>query len=319
MTAIIKKVIQFAVVTPNTDNTVKVLCETLNLGPLKVWDFKHPAIFDTTINDQQKAWSMKLAFGWIGDMQFEVIEPTGGETLYKSYLDQRGHAGVQHLLIDRQEIAYPNMKKVLADAGMPIANEAKSNVAVKLGPITLPPLPMFLARSMSTVFGYTSTLDTMKLVIETSKYPPGIKPRDGIRMGLPSYWSAGDKKQFEALPDNSLITGVAGFIVLVKNIAEVQPYYEKLFGAAIIVNNSLLYKLENNYVKVIQPKEETSYAAIMKERGQGIQILDCVMRQNNKLRNDEIYKEKGFSIINLEEQTTLYSHSNLPFDIQTTL
>jgi hypothetical protein len=26
---------------------------------------------------------MKLAFGWLGNMQFEVIEPTSGKTLYQ--------------------------------------------------------------------------------------------------------------------------------------------------------------------------------------------------------------------------------------------
>jgi hypothetical protein len=214
----IKNIVQFAVVTPNCDDTISLMRKMLNLGPMKVWDFKNPEIFDTTINQVPAPWTMKLAFGWLGEMQFEVIEPTSGASLYQEYLNQYRRAGVQHLLIDRGKISYSTMKRDFAQAGMPISNEAKTNVAVKIGPFTLPPLPMFLAKSMSTVFGYTSTIDTLKTVFETSKYPPGVAPRQGVRMGVPSYWSAGDQAEFEQLPSDSLITGIEGFVVLVKDI-----------------------------------------------------------------------------------------------------
>jgi hypothetical protein len=75
------------------------------------------------------------------------------------------------------------MKKQFAAMNIPIVNEAKSNVGVKVGPFTFPALPTFLAKSMSTVFGYADTLETLKTVVEISKYPPGIEPRKGIRMG----------------------------------------------------------------------------------------------------------------------------------------
>jgi hypothetical protein len=316
MAPIIRKIVQFAVVTPDADKTVKVLTDTLNLGPLKVWDFKYPAIFDTSINGKPQPWTMKLAFGWISTMQFEIIEPTGGNSLYREYLDTWKHAGVQHVLVDRGAVSYPRMKELLANAGMPVANEAKTNVAVKIGPFTLPPLPMFLARSMSTIFGYTSTLNSLKVVIETSKYPPGIKPRDGIRMGVPTYWSAGDRKAFEQLPSNSLITDVEGFIVLVKNINEVQPHYEKLFGSPASLNNEILhYKLESGFVSVMQPVKGSAYDKILKERGEGIQILVATPRGKEKQQNDNAFKQKGFALVNLDNAGTLYTHPDMPFQI----
>jgi hypothetical protein len=316
MIAIVKKIIQFAVVTHNADNTVKSICDILNVGPLKVWDFKNPAIFDTTVGKQSQPWTMKLAFGWLSNMQFEIIEPTSGNSLYKVYLDKNKQAGIQHLLIDRGTISYPDMKKKLADVGMPIHNEAKTNVAVKIGFLTLPPLPMFLAKSMSTIFGYTSTLDTLKTVIETSKYPPGIKPRQGIKMGVPTYWSEGDKQNFEQLPENSLITDIEGFIILVKNIEEVKPHYQKLFGNSTSpASNELFYPLETNFVNVIQPESGTVYEKIMNERGEGIQILVATSRQKSKEKNDAIFLQKGFEVINLDETTTLFTHGNMPFQI----
>jgi hypothetical protein len=312
----IKKIIQFAVVTPNTDDTVKILCDTLNLGPLKVWDFKHPAIFDTIIGNQPKPWTMKLAFGWLSNMQFEIIEPTSGYSLYKEYLDRYKQAGVQHLLIDRGSVSYPEMKKQLAGLGMPISNEAKTNVAVKIGFLTLPPLPMFLAKSMSTIFGYTSTLNTLKTVIETSKYPPGIEPRKGIRMGVPSYWSPGDKINFEQLPQNSLITDIEGFIVLVKNSNDAKLYYEKLFGnSSSKVTNELFYKLETNFLRVIQPEKGSAFETVLNERGEGVQILVATPRQKTKAKNDEVFKQKGFDVITINDATTLFTKKKMPFQI----
>jgi hypothetical protein len=313
----ITKIIQFAVVTPNADDSIKTICQSLNLGPLKVWDFKHPAIFDTTINDQNKPWSMKLAFGWLGEMQFEIIEPTGGQSLYQDYLDKWQHAGVQHVLIDRGSISYPKMKELLAAAGSPVINEAKTNVAVKLGPFTLPPLPMFLAKSMATVFGYTSTLDSLKMVIETSKYPPGVEPREGIKMGVPSYWSEGDQDNFEKLPNNSLITDIIGFVVLVKNIDAVKPHYAKLFGNSVAPkSNELYFKLETNFVHVIQSEKGSTYEIIVNDRGEGIQILVALPRQKSKLTNDEVFRQKGFTIIDIDNENTLFTRSDMPFQIQ---
>jgi hypothetical protein len=316
-----KEVIQFAIVTPNADETVKLISETLNLGPLKVWDFKHPQIFDTTINNEPKPWTMKLAFGWIGNMQFEVIEPTQGQSLYKNYLDKYTNAGIQHLLLDRRKVSYPDMKQQFVEIGMPIVNEAKSNIAVKIGPFTVPPLPMFLAKSMSTVFGYADTLDTLKTVIEISKYPPGIEPRKGIRMGVPSYWSNGNKDNFEELPSNSLIIDIEGFIVLVKKIDEVKQHYQKLFGKP---SNETLYELmyqsEKGFIKVVQPADEDSaYSNILNKKGEGVRILVATPRAKAKAKNDEDFKAKNFEINNLIEKETLYTHNNLPFQIQINL
>ncbi len=49
-------------------------------------------------------------------------------------------------------------------------------------------------------------------------------------MGVPTYWTDGEKSNFETLPHDSLITDIEGFVVLVEKLEEVQPYYEKLFG-----------------------------------------------------------------------------------------
>jgi hypothetical protein len=318
MTKLTNNIIQFAVVSPDADKTMLEIQQSLNLGPQKVWDFKYPAIFDTTVGEKDEKWTMKLGFGWIADMQFEVIEPTSGTSLYREYLDKWQQAGIQHLLVDRGETAYSDMKNQLSAAGYPIHNEAKSNVAVKLGPFTLPALPMFLAKSMATVFGYTNTLDSMKLVMETSKYPPGIEPRKGIRMGVPSYWTSNaNKDNFEALPTDSLITKVNGFILLVKDFNATLPHYKTWFGTpSKTTNNSATFTLDSVFITLIQPEHGTGYAEIMQNKGEGLQIINADARNPNKDINEANFKGKGFSVVEKTAQTTLFYKKEMPFLIE---
>jgi hypothetical protein len=261
---------------------------------------------------------MKLGFGWIADMQFEVIEPTSGRSLYREYLEKWQQAGIQHLLVDRGKTGYADMKNQLSAAGYAIHNEAKSNVAVKLGPFTFPALPMFLAKSMSTVFGYTNTLDNMKLVMETSKYPPGIEPRQGIRMGVPSYWTSNaNKDNFEALPADSLITKVNGFIVLVKDFNAAFPHYKTWFGVPVkTTNNSATFQLDSVFITLIQPESGTGYTEIMQHKGEGLQILNADARNQNKDINEANFKEKGFSVMEKKAQSTLFYKKEMPFQIE---
>jgi hypothetical protein len=318
MTKLTNNIIQFAVVTPDADKTMLEVQQSLNLGPQKVWDFKYPAIFDTTIGENAEPWTMKLGFGWIAEMQFEVIEPTGGKSLYREYLSKWKEAGIQHLLVDRAKTSYADMKTQLSAAGYPIHNEAKSNVAVKLGPFTFPALPMFLAKSMSTVFGYTNTLDSMKLVMETSKYPPGIDPRKGIRMGVESYWTTNaNKDNFETLPTDSLITKVNGFIILVKDFQAALPHYKKWFGVpSETAANSATFQLDSVFITLIQPERGTGYAEIMQNKGEGLQIINADARNSNKDINEADFKRKGFSVVEKTVQTALFYKKEMPFQIE---
>lgn len=186
-----------------------------------------------------------------------------------------------------------------------------------MGFLTLPPLPMFLAKSMSTIFGYTNTLHTLKTVIETSKYPPGIKPRQGIRMGVPDYWTDGDKNNFEQLPADSLITSIEGFIALVNNLNEVQPHYEKLFGKPMSkTKNSICFKLETNSYTVLQPETNSGYEKIIGERGEGIQILIAKAREKNPDGVINSFTAKGFTLLSQNNAEILFFHAQLPFQIQ---
>lgn len=331
-TSILNNIVQFAVITADADGTVKQIQDALNLGPFKVWDFTFPALFDTTVNGKSEQWTMKLAFGWIGDMQIEVIQPTTQNSLYSKYLNIYGRPGIQHLFIDRAGMSYADKKKQLeTQGGLIIGNEAKSNVAIQMGLLTLPPLPMFLAKNASTTFAYTDSFDTLKLSLEVSMYPPGIQPRQGIRMGVPSYWSDGNKQNFETLPIDSLITGVNSFKILVKSIADTLPHYQKLchdrlevkeetmrdsLTGSVISFKSSKMELSASTLELIEPLVPSAYSNILDRRGEGCRIITATVRDTSADTVIENFKKKNFSLAAQTTRELLFDNDEFPFAVQ---
>ena len=139
-------------------------------------------------------------------------------------------------------------------------------------------------------------------------------------MGVPTYWTDGNKENFETLPSESLITGVGGFVVLVNNLKEVKPHYEKLFGNSTSQDeNKLFYQLETNFVKVIQPLEKSGYSKLLAQSGEGVQILNVKARETNVEKAIANFSKKGFEVLEQSKNTVLFFHHKLPFQIEIAL
>jgi hypothetical protein len=330
---------QLAVVTPHLDDTIRRLRKSFNLGAFKVWVFHPPALFDTTYLGKPEAWRMKLAVGWVGDMQLELIQPEGGQNLYQSYLDWKGRAGLQHFLINRGDQSYGGMKDQLAEIGFPIVQEGRTNVPLRFAGITFPPLPTFLAKKWATTFGYTDTFETLKISLETSRFPPGISPRLGLRLGVPDYWIGEDRGSFEQLPEGSLLTGISKLYVLVEEIDGVVAAYQKLraetlesFETTVTdLESGLSYQiklafinLRSTQIVLLQPMDEGSFfASLLAERGEGGQILGATSRDNDLEVVLRRFQEKGYQMalsIRIGEQRLTYFYDpGAPFAVEIAL
>jgi hypothetical protein len=80
---LLNRITQLAVITPDAGGTIRQLQTALGLGGFKIWDFKPPTLLGTTYQGQPEPWRMVLGIGWVGDMQVEVIQPTGQEPVSK--------------------------------------------------------------------------------------------------------------------------------------------------------------------------------------------------------------------------------------------
>ena len=172
---------QVCIVTDDFERTVRNLAALFNLGPWKCWDYSPPKIFDTRRSGRPGAWTMKLGVAWAGGIQLEVIQPTGGTTIYQEHLETHG-PGPQHLLV-RTGPSYFEASRLLAAARYPPVQSARINPAMQIGPVSLPPLPGFLARGMALQFVYHDARQGPGTVLEIAKMPPGISFELGVRLG----------------------------------------------------------------------------------------------------------------------------------------
>jgi methylmalonyl-CoA/ethylmalonyl-CoA epimerase len=81
----------------------------VGLGPWQIYDVS-PENAQLVYKGRPDAFSMKLAVAWQGTLMWEVIQPTGGESIYRDFLD-RGASGLHHLLVDCNGIPYQQQRE----------------------------------------------------------------------------------------------------------------------------------------------------------------------------------------------------------------
>ena len=178
---------QVCLVVPDFAAAIEGFATRLGLGPWKCWNLGPDRMFETTLGGAPSAFEQKLGVCWIGETQLEVIEPRTESTLHARFLRANPSGGLQHVLLRSAGLPYDEQLTMLARAGYPAAQTAKLNLAVQLGPVTIPKLPKSLRAGLSTRFAYVDSEADLGTVLEVSKMPPGISFELGIRLGKPDW------------------------------------------------------------------------------------------------------------------------------------
>jgi hypothetical protein len=176
------RVAQVCTVVDEFEATIGRLVDQLGIGPFRCWHFRPPTLYRTTFRGRPAEWTMKLGITWLGDVQWEVIQPVSGASLYREHLEARGR-GVQHLLMDTGATPFEAAAARLAALGHPLDQTAMVNARVKVGRFELPPVPDRIARPMSLQFGYLDLERELGTAIELTRYPLGFSERFALRAG----------------------------------------------------------------------------------------------------------------------------------------
>ena len=89
-------VTQIGVVVKDLRKTIKVYHETLGWGPWNGFVLKAPRLHHTMLRGEPVEYSMLTAETHVGPVDFELIEPLDGPSIYKEWLDKHGE-GVHHI------------------------------------------------------------------------------------------------------------------------------------------------------------------------------------------------------------------------------
>jgi len=89
-------IIQVAHVVRDVDRTMKYYWDTFGVGPWEVYTFAPPALRDSTYRGRPSEHTFLLAVTWRGGMQFELMQPLTGRSIYDESLEKRGE-GLHHI------------------------------------------------------------------------------------------------------------------------------------------------------------------------------------------------------------------------------
>lgn len=108
-----RRIHQLAFVTSDLRRSMTAWVETLGIGPWEVYSFNQDNVSELRVGGRviSEPFSFLVAFTTVGDMQFEIIQPISGPTIYQDYIDRRGE-GFHHV---KEKIDDAQMERTLAD------------------------------------------------------------------------------------------------------------------------------------------------------------------------------------------------------------
>lgn len=104
---IFKKVLQIGFVVKDAEFVAKTYAEKYGIGP---WDFYGPGMLSNIkMYGNPIDFDIKVACGFIGDVEIELIEPLDDKSIYAEHLREHGE-GLHHLAFDTTENYQTTMK-----------------------------------------------------------------------------------------------------------------------------------------------------------------------------------------------------------------
>jgi hypothetical protein len=275
---------QVSVITPDLEQTIIKLRAALGAGSFKVVTMDAPALFNRTYGGQPESWSMRLGISWIGNMQLEVIQPLGGKTVFRDYLEAKnGRPGIQHIFLDRT-VSYEQALEQLSKAGYPLKQHGQMNAAGRLGILPMPALPGFLAARYGARFGYTSTQSSLKVDIEVAKFPPGVSQRLALRAAIAERWIPDeDRKHFERPTSEAILRDIDAVYVFARDVDALADAYGRLAAGPVKVEHydgdllpgagrAAAIRAGSRTIFLVAPADE-ALRKLLSSEGEGIRIL----------------------------------------------
>lgn len=91
-----RKIIQIAHVVRDIENAMENYYKLIGIGPWDVYTFAPPTLRESMYMGKSSDHSYLLALTWVGDMQYELIQPLEGHSTYDDFLDKKGE-GLHHI------------------------------------------------------------------------------------------------------------------------------------------------------------------------------------------------------------------------------
>jgi len=96
--------VQICIVTKDLDALVRTYADTLGIGPWWVQQYEPPLLTHRTYRGKPGNYTMRLALAWTGQLNWEIIQPLQGPSIYHDFLEEHGE-GLQHVGVFLKDMA----------------------------------------------------------------------------------------------------------------------------------------------------------------------------------------------------------------------
>jgi len=286
---------QVCTVAEDFESTVTNLVDQLGIGPFRCWHFRPPRLYGTTYRGKPAAYSMKLAITWLDDMQWEVITPVDGPTLYREHLEKHGR-GVQHILMSTGDVPFEQAADALEKKGHPFGQTAKLNAVVQFGRYTLPSLPNKLAGPMALQFGYIDFESTLRTSVELTRYPLGLSERFSLRSGKAEFCIPKGKSNFERPLPNRRIGRLFKISIVTRDLDATVRAYIDLVG----VGPWRVFELGPDRLRYVRlAGEPASFRARVAWAIIGDTLIELIEPRDGRSPYHEVLETRGEGVISL--------------------
>jgi hypothetical protein len=151
-----KKIVQVGIIVKDVEQTAHRYWELLGLGPWVFMDFKPPHVSDCFLHGvpvRDSDFGVKAALANLGDLQFELLEPTYGSSTHMEFLKTHGE-GIHHVSFGK----IPDHDEVLS-------NVLKQKIEVESTGLL----------GGATTFTYLATQNDLGTIWEFTKEKKGVK------------------------------------------------------------------------------------------------------------------------------------------------
>jgi methylmalonyl-CoA/ethylmalonyl-CoA epimerase len=92
------RITQVAIVVKNLRKTMEAYQKIMGWGPWSVFDYKPPLLHHTTVHGKDLPYTMLGAEVHCDPIDFEILEPLEGPSIYKEFLDE-SREGLHHVSV----------------------------------------------------------------------------------------------------------------------------------------------------------------------------------------------------------------------------
>ena len=151
---------QVCVVVRDMESALAEYARRLGIGPWRVFRFAPPRLTETRIRGRDVPYSMWVALANTGPMQWELIQPIDGSSIYEEFLAAHGE-GLHHVQVSYGDRTFEEAIQAYSDRGMP---------------------PVMEGNFAGSRFAYFDSEEPLRTIIEIRYAPPDfVRPE-------PDYW-----------------------------------------------------------------------------------------------------------------------------------